>query len=155
MAIATTTALLIGAGIAGGTSLAAAKMQSNAAQNAAQTQTNAANTALGLQGQMYQQQQQNLAPYMQTGYAAGQNLQNFLRGPGAVGATTIPGSARFLGIPTGPQAGVSPGTLGGYPDLYRPSGGVAPMPTAPQYTTLGSFLGGQPWTVPGARPVGQ
>ena len=121
-------AVVIAGALAGAGSLAAAKLQSNAASNAANTQVNAANNALNLQRQIYGQQQQNLAPYLGIGQTAGQNLLKYLQGPGAIGATPVPGAARFLGNVPGayPNTGMGGGGGGSNPTLASyalPSGG--------------------------------
>jgi len=64
------------AGVAG--SVISGAMSSSAAGDAAQAQTNASNNALGLQRQVYSQQQSNLAPYLNSGMAANARLQTLL-----------------------------------------------------------------------------
>jgi hypothetical protein len=69
----------VGAGIIAGGSILGGVLQGNAAQNAAQTQANAAGQAGQLGQGMYTQNQQNLSPYLNSG---GQNLNylNYLLG---------------------------------------------------------------------------
>ena len=64
------------AGVAG--SLISSSISAGAAGDAAQAQTNASNNALGLQKQVYGQQQSNLAPYMNSGVAANAQLSKLL-----------------------------------------------------------------------------
>lgn len=90
--IATTTALLIGAAVAGASGIAAAKIGSNAAKKAGNVQADAAKTAaqlqadatkqsLDLQKSMFDKGQQNIAPWLQSGQNALTEL-NGLLGPG-------------------------------------------------------------------------
>lgn len=69
-------------------------MGGNASQQAAQTQAGAANQASALQQQMYQQTQQNLAPWLQGGNVALSALQKGLglSGPGIGGSPSLTGS---------------------------------------------------------------
>lgn len=55
---------LIIAGVSAASSVAAAKVQANAARDAANTQTQAGNRALGVQNQMWQQQQARQQPFV-------------------------------------------------------------------------------------------
>jgi hypothetical protein len=66
--------------IGGGAMLGGALIGSNAAENAADTQADAANRASDLQMQQFQQMQQNLAPYMQLGTSTIPMLQKMLGG---------------------------------------------------------------------------
>jgi hypothetical protein len=84
---ALSTALLIGAGIAGGTSLASAAIGSHAAGKASDQQQESADKALALQQQMYQQQRADVAPW---------------RNAGGQAVTTLSG---LMGLPAGPAAG--------------------------------------------------
>lgn len=66
-----------------------AKKSADASKNAARTQTAAGDQALGLQRDMYQQQQANLAPYRALGNGSLGNLgnfQSFAGVPGSFGA---------------------------------------------------------------------
>lgn len=68
-------AALLGSAIAGGVAnVAGAKMASNSAKNAAKTQSAAADKALALNQQAWQQQQALQAPYQQAGRSAVNNL---------------------------------------------------------------------------------
>lgn len=62
-----TTAVAIGAGVAGAASLGGALIQSNAASSAASKQAAAENNATAAQQGIYAQNQQNLQPFIQTG----------------------------------------------------------------------------------------
>lgn len=64
--------------ILGGAALAGAVIGGVATNNAAHTQANAANNATQLNQQIYQQNQQNLRPYMTMGTGAGQTLSSML-----------------------------------------------------------------------------
>jgi hypothetical protein len=72
MAIATGTALAIGAG----TALAGSAMQSRAARKAADTQAAAADRAMAQEREMYDISREDLAPYRETGYTALQDITN-------------------------------------------------------------------------------
>jgi hypothetical protein len=71
-------AVAIAAGIAAVAGLAGSAMSSNAAGSAAGVQAGALNNATGLQAQMYQQGQQNLAPYIGSGTEAQGELDTLL-----------------------------------------------------------------------------
>lgn len=58
-----TTAAIVAAAIAGGSSVAGAGIAAHAAGKAAKTQTAAADKALALEHQQYEQQREDLAPY--------------------------------------------------------------------------------------------
>jgi len=66
---AITTAVIAGIATAGG-AVASAKIGSNAAKNAAKTQSDAADKALAVQREQYQQQRQDFSPYQQQGAQA-------------------------------------------------------------------------------------
>lgn len=83
------------AGIIGGTSLISGVMGSNAAKSAANAQSQAAANALAFQKQVYQQNQQNLQPYMTAGTSALGQLSN-IYGPNGV---TPEGSRTFANSP--------------------------------------------------------
>lgn len=70
MCVGTTTAIAIGAGAAAAGSITAAKIGSNAASNAAATQSASADKAMGVQNQVYQDQKVAQAPYQQLGQQA-------------------------------------------------------------------------------------
>lgn len=85
---------LIGAGIG----LIGSGVQSDQVSKAANAQEAAAKQALGIQQQVYNQQQQNLAPYMSLGVGAAGNLQKLLGLPatnnGITGPPAVPTNAR-------------------------------------------------------------
>lgn len=107
MALATTTALLIGAGIKTGVDIWQAKRAGDAAKDAAQIQSDSGQQALNLYGQMYQQERNDLAPWRDTG---GQ-------------AMTSLGS--LMGLPSGPVGGGD----AGLPAL----GSGTPQPGSPEW----------------------
>ena len=74
---ALTTMAIIGWTAAAASQVAAAKIGSNAAKDAAKTQADASNQALGLQQQVYQDQQQAQSPYMQLGQQAAGKLSGY------------------------------------------------------------------------------
>ncbi len=67
MAIATTTAILIGAGLSAAGSAYAAKKQGDAADNATEAQTEAADKALAAEKEMFDLGRSDLAPYRNVG----------------------------------------------------------------------------------------
>ena len=71
MAIGTGTAIAIGAGAG----LLGAKMSSDAAKSAAQTQADAAGRASAQEYAMYQQGREDLAPYRESGYTALKDIE--------------------------------------------------------------------------------
>lgn len=81
MGLGTGTAILLGSGISGASSLAGGKKGASAATQAAQIQAQAAQQALQLQKQIYQANTANISPYMQMGTAAIPAYQNYLQGP--------------------------------------------------------------------------
>lgn len=70
MCVGTTATLAIVGGIGAAGSVASAKIASNAAKDAAQTQAKAGQQALTTQQQMYQQARQDFNPYQQAGAGA-------------------------------------------------------------------------------------
>lgn len=154
--IATGTALAIAGGIGAAGSITSGIMGSNAAQNAASTQANAADYAANLQAQLgqeslaneimqYEQGQANLEPWMQTGANSLASL-GYLMGignpNGTVGSTgttpgqtlSIPGVNGSVTIPgvTGLQgtANTNLGAFGSLMSAYP--GGQFTAPTAAQ-----------------------
>ncbi len=108
MAIATGTALLLGGLAAAGGSVAASKIQSGAAKDAAATQQTEANQALDFQKQQYADQKANQAPWLAAGQTALGQLSS-LTGPGglpAYGKTFDPGT---FTAPTGVDFTNDPG----------------------------------------------
>lgn len=76
--------------IGGGAALVGAGIQASAASSAANTQASALQNAQNLQYQMFEQTQQNEAPYIQAGAGAESNL-NYLLGIGTNPGTAPPG----------------------------------------------------------------
>ena len=77
---------IIGALISGAGSLLGGAISSSGAQSAAQTQANAADQSAQLQYQIYQQQMQNAAPYIQAGGPAVSDIASqYGLGPGGTG----------------------------------------------------------------------
>lgn len=145
MPIATTTALLLGAGIAGATSLGAAKMASGAAKDAAQTQSDSADKALALQAQIYQQQRADTLPFLNRANAAGDTL-SALMGLGGGGGQLAPAQTNLLGGParggqmftpeTMPPRGSSAGSM------LNPNGpGFVPVPPETSHAPGGNWSG--------------
>lgn len=92
------------AAVAAGGSLLASSNSSDAAQNAANTQANAANQATQAQLQMFNQTQKNLQPFLQGGTNSLAALQQFLGlGPNGQFNPNAPGVQSFQGA-TGMQA---------------------------------------------------
>lgn len=106
MSIGTTGAIIAASAIGAGSSLASGIIGSNAAKDASQQHVNADQQAIDFQKQVWQQQQQNFAPFLQGGQTSFAALLQ------AMGLTPAPGSA----LPGQPQFG--PGSL----------------PPVPQYT---------------------
>jgi hypothetical protein len=124
------------AGIIGGASLAsagigalgassAAGAQSDAANNAAQLQYQSGQNALNFQNQVWQQQQNNIAPYLQSGYGGLANLDYLLGIGGQGGQGTPQGSSPSIpGVgSTNPFPPSSTSPIVSHPD----STGVQPM----------------------------
>lgn len=105
--IGTTAALIMG-GLAAGSHLAAAKVQSNAAKNAAKTQEQAGQQSIALQRQGYEDAKTNLAPWM----ATGQNAMGAL--------TSRLGVSPGQPMPVG--SGQTPAAAGAMPRLQAPQG---------------------------------
>jgi len=135
--IGTTAALITMAAVEAGTAVASAKIQSNAAKNAAKTQAGGTQQALDFQKQMWGQQQQLMNPYLQAGGAATGLLSSVMRPPGTPGAYR-PGMANvpspFMGPTMSP--GGTPPPPGGYP--------VRPPPTPNQMLPPPP----NPWAIP-------
>ena len=160
MSVATSTALIIGAGVAAGTSVAAAKMGSNAAHDAANTQVNASNQARTYQQQATQQAQQLIqqgqagiqrAPtYTAPGVIAGSARSALSK---AMGLGAMPGGQPASQTPYQPQQTSSAGGQFGYVappagsggssglvQMRAPNGQMASVPSdqVPHYQTLGA-----------------
>jgi hypothetical protein len=104
--IGTTAAIALGLGSLGAQAVGSA-MQARGAKQAANTQAAYANRALDLQRQMYQEQQQRLAPYQQVGQSMLPGMQNFLQTttPRGLSAPFPPGLSlsQFAAPPAMPQ----------------------------------------------------
>lgn len=129
------TGTMIGIGVA--SSLASAKMQSNAAKNAAKTQAAAGDKALAAQQSGYQQQRQDFQPYQQAGNAALARLGQ-TAGTYTGGSTAAP----FPMPQQPPQGGL--GSLGQPPPGALPplGGSPAPGPGMPPQMPSGGAQGG-------------
>lgn len=143
---------IIGAGAA----VTGAEIASKGSQAAAQTTAEATQKALDLQKQMWETQQNQLAPYRQMGYGAVNNLQTLLgispqptpAGPGGNFTETKPvtGLAPGTYAPGGP--GWSPGVLnpigGGVSSTWQgPGPNPAFQPGTPGYNAQRGMSGGQ------------
>src|SRR5208283_245705 len=103
------TAIGIGSGIAAGGALGAGAIQSGAANNAAGLQYQLGEQSLAFQQQEYNQQQQNLAPWLQAGKGALSQLGTGLGiGTGGVGPLNAPFTQQF-NAPTAVEAQNYPG----------------------------------------------
>jgi hypothetical protein len=149
MSVATSTALIIAGGVSAATSLASAKMQSNAAHNAARQQQQATNQALAVQQRVNQ-------PYMDVGSAAAQrlgqmgaNFQPYTQQFGGPGGSN--GFQPFQGPPQGPPPGMPPGAGPQGPPPGSLAGmGRPPMGPGPQ----GAAMAGQgPQMAQGGAPA--
>lgn len=115
MCVTIGTAVAIGS-IAASTagSVYAAKKGSDAAHDAAKTQSDAAEKALQAQQQSYQQQRQDFQPYAQAGQASLGRLNSLATQPRPVFNGSQPGGG-FQSPPQGagmPQMGTMPGSMG-------------------------------------------
>jgi hypothetical protein len=140
------TALIIGAVVAGGTSVASSVIGSHAATSAAQTQAAAGQKALDLEQQVYAQQRADLAPYRAIGNQGLLGLSNLQSQP-----TTMDPSGNgwsTLKNPNVAAGGTGPGTYGGYFASLGPTG--APPPA----TGTAVPRGQAPLPSPGAPPGG-
>jgi hypothetical protein len=118
MSVATSTAIALGVGAA--TSIASAKIQSNAAKNAAKTQQQGTDRALMVQqqaNQPYMDLGKQAAARLASGQAMGQPYRQQFGGPG--------GSNGFQAFDQGRPMQGPPGTLGG---LGQPPGPQGPPP---------------------------
>ena len=105
-------ASLIGGGLSAAGSVTSGILGSNAANNAAQLQAQAAQKGIDLQSQIFGTQQQNQAPYIAAGAnSLGQLLSGFQNG--TFGPGSIPNAPQFGGgtfaAPTAEQARATPG----------------------------------------------
>lgn len=141
MSVATSTAIGLGLAASAGTSLAAAKIQSNSAKNAAKTQQSATDKALGVQqqaNQPYMDLGKQAAARLASGQAMGQPYTQQFGGPG--GSTGYQpfaqgrpmqapgGTLGGLGQPQGAQG--PPAPTGGMVRLQAPDGSVSTVPEA-------------------------
>lgn len=115
MAVATSTALLIAAGVAAGSSVASSKIQSNAAKDAAEKQQDATNQAFGLQQQVYRNTQQSLAPYSDLGTGALGNLRQL---------AGVPNPMTGSGSPNAVSAARSAAAVAPSSYTYNPASGI-------------------------------
>lgn len=109
------TAIIIGAAATAGGTIASAKISSNAAKKAAQTQSDAGDKALAFQREQYEQARQEFNPYQQAGYGALGRLGTAAAAPPV---NFQPGQSRQLGLPQG----VPPAPMG----ARVAAGGAAP-----------------------------
>ena len=130
-------AMLIGSAVSGGAAVAGAKMASNASKNAAQAQIDASNKAQAFNQQVFNTQQQALAPYQ----AAGQDALSRLTAmrntqPLAQQAQGYVNAARYGQMPaqspwpTGPQMQQPQGGGGGMVTVRAPTGETQQVPQA-------------------------
>jgi hypothetical protein len=117
----------LAAGIGGAASVGSALIGSSASKSAANTQSQAANQAAQLQSQMFQQTQGNLAPYVQGGVPATNQL------------------SALLGLPSTTAAGAGVGAATGVASGIMPGGGFAGTAT--------TNVNGSPVTVGGTSPA--
>jgi hypothetical protein len=138
-----TGAIVAGVGAAG--ALGGAALSSSAAGNAASTQANAADEAaqlqyqaeqnsLGFQENVWNQQQQDLAPWLQSGAGALTTLDSLM----GLNAPNIPAN---YGVPNTSTPGAAPSPFGG-------SGNYVPMGSGAYFNTGGSPATGTPATPP-------
>lgn len=99
---------IVGAGIGAAGSLAAGSMQAGAAKSAAQLQYEEQQQALQFQEKEWQQQQQNMAPWITAGQGAVGNL-NTLLGQGLAGTGPLAPWTQQFQAPTLAQAQNEPG----------------------------------------------
>lgn len=115
-------AVLVPSLISAGTSIVGGIMGSKASKNAAKTQVESGERALGTLGSLYQQQQAAHQPYMQLGQSALGNLGALVGRPQAMPtanpATMGPGPSGQRGTPFGQTVGQS---------MLRPGGGGGPV----------------------------
>ncbi len=112
MSVATTTAIAIGAGVAGAATIGSGvlnyegqKGETQASESAAQLQADEAANSLAFQKQEWQQQQANESPFLKAGQSAVGDLSSLLA-PG--GALSQPWTGKFT-APTAAQAAATPG----------------------------------------------
>lgn len=149
MSVATSTAIGIGLAASAGTSLASAKIQSNAAKNAAKTQQSATNQALAVQqqaNQPYMDLGKQAASRLASGAAMGQPYTQQFGGPGGSNGyqpfergrpqQPLMGTLGGLGQPQGPPMGIGAPQgqqgppQGGMVRLQAPDGSVSMVPDA-------------------------
>lgn len=113
--ISTAAALGISAAVGGAASIANGVIGANASQNAAQTQANAANQASELQYNEFEQQQKNLAPWLQAGQNELPTLAAGIQPGGQFNlnygsfASQFPNTPTSFTAPTAEQAAQTPG----------------------------------------------
>jgi hypothetical protein len=99
---------LLGAGVQAGTSVAAANTQASAAQRAAQLQYQLGEQGLQFQQQVYNQNEQNLAPWITAGQGAVGSLAQLLQ-QGSNGQGPLAPWTQTFTAPTAQQAAATPG----------------------------------------------
>ncbi len=139
------TAVIVGAGIAAGGSVAASKIGADASTKAAGQQVNAANQALGVQQQQYQNTQKLLAPYQYGGPVAASlnhpvtnqtmNPAPTLRPTTTLGALATYGGGQGLPgqspqMPSQMPPSGAPTQNGGMVTVQAPTGETRQMPMA-------------------------
>jgi hypothetical protein len=157
MSVATSTAIIIGAGVAGGVSVYGAHQQAKAAKKAAEQQQQGVREARAYaeplyeqarseMGQIFERGQAGLAPYAQQGTQGLYALSDFLgvpRAPVPAAATGAPGAAAPpVPWPAGrtrppdapvvgqavPRGTPAPGGQSSYVTLRAPTGQTQPVP---------------------------
>lgn len=108
MSVATSTAVLIGAGVAAAGGVADAAIGAHAAGKAADQQAASADKALGFQQQVFDTQQANQAPFVSAGQTSIGKLMDSLNN-GTFGPGSNPAAPQFAGAPTLDQARATPG----------------------------------------------
>jgi hypothetical protein len=158
MPIATGLALGLGLGVAGATSLGASAIQANAAGNAANAQVNAADyaaqlqsqeaqNALNFQEQVYNNQQQQEAPWLGVGQAGLANLANLL-GIQFPTSATMPSTAIGGGSTAGGGGIGTTGASTGSP--AQPINGIKPFNAVGIPNGSNAMAGGAVKAPPGA-----
>lgn len=131
--------------------VAKAKIESNAANKAADIQQQGSQKAMDFAKQMWGQSQQSLNPFVQNGQTASNMLGSLLRAPGTPGAYH-PGTSYAppptMGPPQplqGAPIGMPQTFQGSFPGAGQPQA-PAPQPSAPNpylYGAMGQFIGGR------------
>jgi hypothetical protein len=132
MSVATSTAIGIGLAASAGASLASAKIQSNAAKNAAKTQQQGTDRALAVQqqaNQPYMDLGKQAAARLASGQAMGQPYRQQFGGPGGSNGFQAFDQGRPMQGPPGTLAGLGqpPGPQGPPPQMGPPQGQPGPQ----------------------------